>query len=110
MSALTVRSVGKGASVADWISVPRLVHADDLYFVQELNLKERMRISRWFNPFFGFGEASLFVAYHDGRPVGRLSSQINRLHRERHDPHSGHFGFFDSINDTDVAIALFKAA
>lgn len=110
MSAPIIRPVGSGARVADWIAVPPIVHADDPHFVRELDLKERMRVSRWFNPFFGFGKAQLFVAFRDGRPVGRISAQINRLHRERHDPQSGHFGFFACIDDPTVAVALFDAA
>jgi hypothetical protein len=110
MSALTVRKIGAGARVSDWIAVPPLVHANDPQFVRELDLKERMRVAKRFNPFFDFGEAGLFVAYRDGRPVGRISAHVNRLHRERHDPHSGHFGFFCAINDQAVANALFDAA
>ena len=110
MSAVEIRTVGSGARVSDWIAVPAIVHADNPFFVRELDLKERMRISRWFNPFFQFGTAALFVAFQQGKPVGRISAQINQLHRAQHDPHSGHFGFFDCINDEVVAIALFDAA
>ena len=110
MGMLTVRRIGEGARVADWIAVPVAVHRDDPHFVRQLDLKERMRIARPFNPFFRFGEAAFFVAYRDGRPVGRISAQVNRLHRETHDPHSGHFGFFDCENDLEAARALFDAA
>jgi hypothetical protein len=89
MSGVVVKAIGKGARVSDWIAVPPLVHASDPHFVRELDLKERMRVSKRFNPFFEFGDAGLFVAYRDGRPVGRISAQVNRLYRERHDPHSG---------------------
>ena len=110
MSGIVVKSVGAGASVSDWIAVPPYVHADDPHFVRELDLKERMRVAKRFNPFFEFGEAGLFVAYQGSQPVGRISAQVNRLHRERHDPRSGHFGFFSCINDQAVANALFEAA
>ena len=110
MTTLTIRRIGEGARVADWIAVPAAVHRDDPHFVRQLDLKERMRIARPFNPFFQFGEAAFFVAYRDRRPVGRISAQINRLHRETHDPQSGHFGFFDCENDVEAARALFDAA
>ena len=110
MPALVIRPVGRGASVSDWIRVPAIVHADDPHFVREIDIKERMRISRRFNPFFEFGEAELFVAYRDKRPVGRISAQVNRLHRQIHDPGSGHFGFFSCLDDREAAIALFDAA
>ncbi|TCT05595.1 hypothetical protein [Aquabacter spiritensis] len=110
MNAVTVKSLRSGARVTDWIETPAIVHAEDPHFVRQLDLKERMRIARRFNPFFRFARAEMFVAYRGGRPVGRISAQINQLHRARHDPQSGHFGFFDCIDDVAVARALFDAA
>ena len=110
MKPVEIRQVGVGARVSDWIEVPSVVHRDDPHFVRQLDLHERLRISRWYNPFFRHGTAALFVAFRDGKPVGRISAQINRQFHERHDPTCGHFGFFDCIDDTSVAIALFDAA
>lgn len=110
MSTIVVRRVGAGARVSDWIAVPPFVHRDDPHFVRRLDLEERLRVQRWYNPFFKTGEAALFVAFRDGRPVGRISAQIDELHRARHDPGAGHFGFFDCIDDLDVSTALFDAA
>jgi hypothetical protein len=50
------------------------------------------------------------LACQNGRPVGRLSAHINRLHDTHHGPETGFFGFFESIQDHDVAAALFEAA
>lgn len=110
MNSLVVRRVGAGARVSDWIAVPPLVHRDDPHFVRRLDLEERLRVARWYNPFFETGEAALFVAFRDGRPVGRISAQIDSLYRARHDPGAGHFGFFDCIDDVAVSTALFDAA
>lgn len=110
MTTLDVRRVGDGARMRDWIAVPTIVHADDPQFVRQLDLNERLRVHRRFSPFFAFGEAALFVAFRHGRPVGRISAQINRRHRDHRDPTSGHFGFFDCLDDRDAAIALFDRA
>jgi hypothetical protein len=61
------------------------------------------------NPFFEHGEAELFVAWRGGRPVGRISAQLDRLHHERHDPAEGFFGFFDAPDDPEVVGALWRA-
>ncbi len=67
-----------------------------------------------FNPrkgyFFDIGEAALFIACRDGKPVGRISAQVNRLYEERYDRQTGFFGFYESINDLEVARALYGAA
>jgi hypothetical protein len=60
-------------------------------------------------PFFEIGEARYFLACQNGRPVGRLSAHINRLHDAHHGPETGFFGFFECIQDLDVAAALFEA-
>ncbi|WP_344160764.1 hypothetical protein [Nocardiopsis rhodophaea] len=62
------------------------------------------------NPFFEFGEAELFVAYRDGRPVGRVAALINHRHNELHDPDVGFFGLFDVVDDEAVARRLVEAA
>lgn len=107
---VVVASRSRGFTLRDWLSVPKIANADNSSFVPQLDIKERMRVSRRFNPFFGFGEAELFLAFRNGRPVGRISAQVNHLHRQQHDAHSGHFGFFDCLEDEEAARALFDAA
>jgi hypothetical protein len=50
------------------------------------------------------------IAYRDGQPVGRICATINRSHNEYYKDKTGFFGFFDCINDVEVARALFAAA
>jgi len=83
---------------------------EDPNWIPPLELLERRRIQRGSNPFFEFGDAELFMAWHDGAPVGRISAQINRRHREQHHDATGHFGFFDCADDVDAARALINAA
>lgn len=108
--AITVKPVADRATRTAWLDVPDIVHAGDPAYAPQLRLMERMRISPRNNPFFSFGEAGLFVAFRAGRPVGRISAQVNHRHREFHGGASGHFGFFDCIDDIDVAAALLDTA
>lgn len=110
MSPIVVKAIGDGARVGDWLDVPRLTLRDDAFWVCPLDLVERQRISAKHNPFFAFGEARFFVAYKDGQAVGRISAQVNRRHLDHHGDNTGHFGFFDCIDDPGVARALFDAA
>jgi len=45
-----------------------------------------------------------------GETLGRVCAVINRLHNEFHQDRVGFFGFFESVNNTDVARALFDRA
>lgn len=62
------------------------------------------------NPAFDFCEAACFMAYRDGKPVGRIAAIINNLVNEKEKKHNARFGFVDFIDDREVSAALFKAA
>ena len=61
------------------------------------------------NPAFEFCEAVYFMAYRDGKPVGRIAGIINKVVNERENKPEGRFGFVDFIDDDEVVDALFKA-
>jgi GNAT superfamily N-acetyltransferase len=67
-------------------------------------------LSRTKNPFFEHAEAEYFIAERGGDVVGRIAAISNRLHNETHEDRVGFFGFFESIDDQDVANALLEAA
>jgi hypothetical protein len=107
---IIVRAVGGGQTMKDWLAVPFTVYDGDPNWIAQLNILEKQRVSRKSAPFFTFGEAEFYVAYRGGVPVGRISAQINRHYLEVHRDNTGHFGFFECIDDWDVASALIEAA
>jgi hypothetical protein len=56
------------------------------------------------------GEVHALIAFRDGKPVGRIAAIVNRSHNDYNHDSVGFFGFFDSINNPDVAGALVGAA
>jgi hypothetical protein len=56
------------------------------------------------------GEIYPFLAWRDGKPVGRIAAIINRAHNERYRDKTGFFGFFDCEDNIELAKALFSAA
>jgi GNAT superfamily N-acetyltransferase len=67
-------------------------------------------LSRSKNPFFEHAEAEYFLAEREGIVVGRIAAIHNRLHNEFHQDKVGFFGFFEAVNEQEVANALFEAA
>ena len=61
------------------------------------------------NAAFEFCEAEYFLAYKDGKVVGRVAAIINRKANERWQRKSVRFGWIDFIDDLDVSKALFDA-
>lgn len=107
---IEIRQIDSSRGIREWLEVPAVVFAGDPTWIAPLNLAERQRISPRHSPFFTFGEAAFFVALRDGRPVGRISAQINRRHLEHYKDATGHFGFFNAIDDERIACALVEAA
>ncbi len=61
------------------------------------------------NPAFDFCEAALFMAYRDGKPVGRVAAMVNNKVNERTGKKEVRFGSFDFIDDIEVSRALLDA-
>lgn len=62
------------------------------------------------NPAFDFCEAQSFMAYRDGKPVGRITAIVNHLVNEKSGRKEARFGFVDFTDDREAVDALFKAA
>jgi GNAT superfamily N-acetyltransferase len=62
------------------------------------------------NPFYKHAEAKFFIAEDNGAPVGRIAAIINHNHNKVHKDRIGFFGFFESVNNQEVADELFKQA
>ena len=61
------------------------------------------------NPSFECCESQYFLAYKDGKVVGRVAAIINRRANERWNCRLVRFGWFDFIDDLEVSTALLKA-
>lgn len=110
MNTVDVRPVTRQSDIGAWLAVPQRVFEGDPFYIPQLLSQERKRIAPK-NPFFRFADVALFVAYDaTGAPVGRISAQINKRYLGVHRNLTGHFGFFDTIDDTQVANALVSSA
>src|ERR1700760_227147 len=61
-------------------------------------------------PFYANAQADFFLAKRDGRVVGRIAAVIDRNHNRFHGEQAGFFGFFECVDDVDVARALIDRA
>lgn len=62
------------------------------------------------HPFYEHSDADFFTAWKDGKIVGRTAVLNNTSYNEYHKQNSGDIFLFDSIDDQEVANALFDAA
>lgn len=107
---LNVAPVLDEAALWEFIRLPWRLYQHDPYWVPPLLAHQRHFLDHKQGPFFEIGEAQYFLAIQQGRPVGRISAHLNRLHDTHHGPEAGFFGFFECVPDQRVADALFAAA
>lgn len=63
------------------------------------------------HPFYEYGQMQLYLAYKNNKLVGRIAAINNDKYNEVHTQYkTGFFGFFECINDQEVANALFDTA
>jgi hypothetical protein len=93
-----------------FMRLPWALYKDFPGWVPNLLILQRDVFNEKKNPFFDHGEAQLFLALRDGKPVGRISAQIDQRHNTQHNEKTAFFGFFESVNDTSTADALLNAA
>ena len=80
------------------------------YYVPPLVSDDIEALSPGKNPAFDFCEAAYFMAYRDGKPVGRIAAIINSQVNRNCDTKICRFGFMDFVDDMEVSRALFDAA
>ena len=85
------------------------IYRGNPYYVPPLVSDDVTTLSPEGNPAFDFCESVYYMAFRDGKPVGRIAGIINRLVNERSGKQEGRFGFVDFIDDDEVVDALFKA-
>lgn len=86
------------------------LYANDSCFVPELYIAQSDHINPKRNPFFEHAVAEYFLAKRDGEVVGRIAAVKDDQLISYTEESVGVFGFFDCINDPQVANALMEAA
>lgn len=84
----------------------------DLYkdcpqWVPPLFMDAYLPLNRKKHPFFEYSDADFFLAVRDGKVVGRICAGVNKLFNDYHKAKKAQFYFFDTIDDLEVARALF---
>ncbi len=108
---ISVIPVDDQRHMRDFLHFPWQIQKNDPCWVPPVLSEQKHTLDPNKGPFFEFGEARYFLAYHkDGQPAGRISAHVNRRYEEHHDMETGFFGFFECENDRRVSAALFDAA
>ncbi len=108
--AIEIVPVTHKKQLKQFIMLPWKIYRDDPNWVPPLIMDMKNMLNRKKNPFFLHSEADYFLALKNGDAVGRIAAIHNRNHNAFHEENIGFFGFFECIDDPEVASALFQAA
>ena len=109
--AIEIRAVdhSKRSQIRKFVKFGIDFYKDNPYYVPPLVMDDTNPLSPKKNPAFDFCEAQAFMAYRDGKPVGRIAGIINHKVNGRTGRKDLRFGFVDFIDDPEVSQALFDA-
>lgn len=108
-SPLSILRVENRATLNEFIRLLWPLYKDDPAWVPPLILERRMQLSPK-TPYFEHATFSSWVAYRDGKPVGRISAQVDQLHLEQHQDATGFFGMLESEDNSDTFQTLLVTA
>jgi hypothetical protein len=107
---IEIREVKSGRDLRQFIQFPYMLYKGDPCYVPELYISQEKIFDRKRNPFFLHSKADFFLALKEKHPAGRIALIRNNNHIKNSGEQCGFFGFFEVVNDYDVACALLDKA
>ena len=110
MNDITISIVRSKKDIMRFIKFQWQIYKDYPYWVPPLLMDRKKLLDKEKNPFYKHAETELYLAERNGKIVGRIAAIKNDLHNKYHNDKVGFFGFFECINDQQVANKLFDTA
>ena len=108
---VTIKAISPSKKeLTDYVKFGIDLYKNNPYYVPPLISDDVATLTPSKNPAFDFCDSQSFMAYRDGRPVGRITAIVNRLLNEKSGKKEARFGFVDYVDDAEVADSLFDAA
>jgi len=107
---IEIRTVDTKKDLKTFVKVPFAIYKGNDCWVPQLNREEMEIFNRKKNPAYDSADSRLFLAYKDGKAVGRIAAILSYAANEKYNAKNLRFGWFDAIDDYEVARALFDAA
>lgn len=106
---VAVEVVTEPRQMRQFLALPQRIYASDPAWIAPLGFMKREQMSAK-NHFFDHARWRAWLALRDGKPVGRITAQIDAMHLQQHGDDAGYFGMLEADDDPAVFAALFGAA
>lgn len=106
MKEITIKQVESRRDLRRFVEFYYDLYRDCEFAVPFLYSDEMATLRKDKNPAFEYCEAEYFMAYSDGKPVGRVTAIINHRANQRWNRRLVRFGWLDFVDDIRVSKAL----
>ena len=101
-----IRQVLTRSELRKFVDFPEKLYRNNPYYVPPLVFDQMDTLDQQKGAAQEFCDSVLYMAYKDGEPVGRVAAIVNRLANEQWNHKEVRFGWYDFIEDREVAKAL----
>lgn len=109
MAGIEIIAVEGRAALRDFIDLPWQIYAAYPNWVPPLKKDVSRLLDPRKHPFWEFSERILFLARRGSQAVGRIVGVVDRNYNQCHNEKMGIWGFFECVDDQEVAAALFAS-
>ena len=105
---IEIKEVTTKKQFNEFLDLPYRLYKGHQYFVPPLKFDEKATLSKEKNPAFDSCEAKYWLAYKDGKVVGRVAGIINNSYIQKWKNKYARFGWIDFEEDEAIATALLQ--
>lgn len=106
---VTIKTVTTKRELKSFVRFANKLYKGNKYYVPSMPFDDINTLSKDTNGAFDFCEAELYMAYKDGKIVGRVAAIVNHKANAAWKVEQVRFGWFDFIDDIEVSAALLDA-
>ncbi len=110
MKNITIIPVYNSTEMNSFISLPWEIYDTAPQWVPPLKREEKKLLDKSKHPYWQHADGEFFLAFSQGQVVGRIAAIVDHNYNTYAKERCGAWGFFECINDTRVAHALFTTA
>ena len=103
MADVEIVAVHDKQALAQFVDLPYRLYRHHPYWVPPLRIAQKELLNTAKHPFYAHADMQCFLARRDGQVCGRVAAIVDRNYNEFHKQDAGFFGFFESVDDLEVA-------
>ena len=109
VSTVEVREISLPREIPAFVRTWWRIYRGDPHWVPPLVSERKRFLDPTRNPYFELADVRCFIAHRDGEAVGTIAATVDHNY-QKHDPGMAFFGFFEFVDDLEVARSLFETA